>query len=276
MQLNTVTKRLKKSNRMLKKGVFEVSEKQYHIQCAKGDIGEYVILPGDPGRVDKIAAYLDDPRKVAQNREYTTYTGTLLGRKVSVTSTGIGGPSAVIALEELVKIGAKTFIRVGTAGGINMKVKSGDLVIASAAIRQEGTGLHYAPVEYPAAADFTVTRALVDAAAALEFSSHCGVVHCKDSFYGQHDPGRMPVSNELLAKWEAWKRLGVLASEMEAAALYVAANALGVRAGTVLNIVWNQERKAAGYVEPDNHDTSRGIICAVEAIKLLIQSESST
>jgi len=252
-----------------------MSEKQYHIQCSEGDVGEYVILPGDPGRVESIAAHIDGAVKVSQNREYTTYTGTLLGKKVSVTSTGIGGPSAVIALEELAKIGAHTFIRVGTTGGINMKVKSGDLVIASAAIRQEGTGLHYAPIEYPAAANFEVTRALVDAAAMLGFTSHCGVVQCKDSFYGQHDPDRMPVSYELKAKWEAWKRLGVLASEMEGAALYVAADALGVRAGTVLNVIWNQERKAAGYTEPDNHDTSRGIICAVEAIKLLIQSGGS-
>jgi len=252
-----------------------MSEKQYHIQCAQGDVGEYVILPGDPGRVESIAAHLDGAVMVSQNREYTTYTGTLLGKKVSVTSTGIGGPSAVIALEELVKTGAHTFIRVGTSGGINMKVKSGDLVVASAAVRQEGTGLHYAPAEYPAAANFEVTRALVDAAAKLGLTCHCGVVHCKDSFYGQHDPGRMPVSNELIAKWEAWKRLGVLVSEMESAALFVAADALGVRAGAVLNVVWNQERKAAGFQEPDNHDTSRGIICAIEAIKLLIQSEGS-
>jgi uridine phosphorylase len=224
-----------------------MSEKQYHIKCSAGDVGEYCILPGDPGRVESIAAYLDNPVKIAQNREFTTYTGSLLGQKVSVTSTGIGGPSAAIALEELAAIGAHTFIRVGTTGGINMKVKSGNIVIASAAVRQEGTGLHYAPIEYPAAADFEVTRALVDAASKLGLTSHCGVVQCKDSFYGQHSPERMPVSYELLAKWEAWKRLGVLASEMEAAALYVAADSLGVRAGTVLNVVWNQERKAAGF-----------------------------
>lgn len=249
-----------------------MSELQYHIQCAPGDVGEYCILPGDPGRVASIAACLEHAEKVAQNREFTTYTGYLSGKKISVCSTGIGGPSAVIALEELVAIGAHTFLRVGTTGGINLKVKSGDLVVASAAIRQEGTGLHYAPPEYPAAADFDVTRALVDAAAGLGYPCHCGVVQCKDSFYGQHSPHKSPVSYELLAKWESWKRLGVLASEMEAAALYVAAHALGVRAGTVLNVVWNQERKAAGYSEPDSHDTSRGILCAVEAIKLLIGS----
>jgi uridine phosphorylase len=246
----------------------------YHIRCKEGDVGRYVLMPGDPFRTDLIASYFDNPVLVAHNREHKTWTGYLNGEKVSVTSTGIGGPSAAIALEELAAIGAHTFIRVGTTGGINMKVKSGDIVIASAAVRQEGTGLHYAPIEYPAAADFEVTRALVDAAAKLGLTSHCGVVQCKDSFYGQHSPERMPVSYELLAKWEAWKKLGVLASEMEAAALYVAADSLGVRAGTVLNVVWNQERKAAGLSEPDNHDTSRGIICAVEAIKILISQNN--
>lgn len=250
-----------------------MSEKQYHIQCGIGDVGGYCLLPGDPGRVEAIASLLDNPVKIATNREYTTYTGTLSGERVSVTSTGIGGPSAAIAIEELAAIGVHTFIRVGTTGGINMNVKSGDLVIASAAIRQEGTGLHYAPIEYPAAADFTVTRALVDAAEEMGQTWHCGVVHCKDSFYGQHSPDRMPVSYELLEKWEAWKRLGVLASEMEAAALYVVANSLGVRAGTVLNVIWNQERKLAGYQEPDHHDNSAAIKCAVEAIKLLINQD---
>jgi uridine phosphorylase len=247
-----------------------MSDKQYHIRCAPGDVGGYCILPGDPGRVEAIAARLDNAVKVGQNREYTTYTGTLLGQKVSVTSTGIGGPSAAIAIEELTAIGAHTFIRVGTAGGINIKVKSGDIVVATSAVRQEGTALHYAPPEYPAAANFDVTRALADAASKLGYTSHCGVVQCKDSFYGQHAPERMPVSYELLSKWEAWKRLGVLASEMESATLFIAADALGVRAGSVLNIVWNQERIAAGLTESENHDTSKGIICAVEAIKILI------
>lgn len=250
-----------------------MDNKQYHIQCAPGDVGEYCLLPGDPGRVKSIAALLDNAEKVADNREYTTYTGTLLSKRISVTSTGIGGPSAAIAMEELAAVGARTFIRVGTTGGINMKVKSGDIVIASAAIRQEGTGLQYAPIEYPAVADFTVTQALVNAAAGLGCTWHCGVVQCKDSFYGQHSPQRMPVSYELLQKWEAWKRLGVLASEMEGATLFVVANALGVRAGSVLSVVWNQERKAAGYEEPDNHDSSSSIKCAVEAIKILISQD---
>ena len=147
-------------------------------------------------------------------------------------STGIGGPSAVIALEELTQLGVTTFLRVGTCGGIRTDVQSGDVVIATGAIRMEGTSREYAPIEYPAVSDFQVTTALVQAAQKLGKPFHTGVVQCKDSFYGQHNPKRMPVSYELLAKWEAWKRLGVLASEMESAALFVAANALGVRCGS--------------------------------------------
>lgn len=248
-----------------------MSNKQYHIGCSEGDVGKYCILPGDPGRVEAIADLLDRPVKIAVNREYTTYTGTLLGEKVSVTSTGIGGPSTAIAVEELAAIGGGTFIRVGTAGGINMGVKSGDIVVASSGVRQEGTALQYAPIEYPAAADFAVTRALVDSGNSLGLKTHCGVVQCKDSFYGQHSPERMPVSAELLYKWEAWKRLGVLASEMESATLFCVAAALGLRAGAVFSIIWNQERKSAGFSEPDCHDTSSAISCAVAAVKRLIE-----
>lgn len=243
---------------------------QYHIQCGEGDVGKYVILPGDPGRCEKIAKYFDNPKKVAQNREYVTYTGTLLGEKVSVTSTGIGGPSAAIAMEELVALGAHTFVRIGTCGGINMKVKSADCVIATSAIRQEGTSHEYAPAEYPATADYEVVSALVEGAKKLGYNWHAGVVQCKDSFYGQHSPARMPVSYDLLNKWEAWKRLGVLASEMESAALFTVAAALDVRCGSVFSVVWNQERKAVGYNEPDNHDTEMAIQVAVEALKNLI------
>lgn len=247
--------------------------KQYHIQCEVGDVGRYVILPGDPGRCEKIAQYFENPRLVAKNREYTTYTGTLLGEKVSVTSTGIGGPSAAIALEELSAIGGDTFVRIGTCGGIDQKVKSGDCVIAMSAVRQEGTSREYAPIEYPATADYQVLHGLIESAKLLGVSWHAGVVQCKDSFYGQHDPGRMPVANTLLDQWEAWKRLHVLASEMESAALFTVAASLGVRCGSVFHVIWNQERKAAGFDEPDSHDTDQAIQVAVEAVKALIRED---
>ena len=248
-------------------------ELQFHIQCKAGDVGRYCILPGDPGRCEVIASYFDDPVKVQSNREYTTYTGTLLGEKVSVCSTGIGGPSAVIAMEELTKIGADTFVRVGTCGGIKLDVKAGDVVVATGAVRMEGASREYAPIEFPAVADYRVLRSLVESAGELGYTWHAGPVQCKDSFYGQHDPGRMPVSYELLNKWEAWKRLGVLASEMESAALFTCAAALGVRCGTVLHVIWNQERDAAGLPQDESHDVSSAVRVGVEAIKRLIQAD---
>ncbi len=251
----------------------EAREVQYHIGCAPGDVGRYCILPGDPGRSAIIAQYFDQPEQVAYNREYNTYTGTLLGEKVTVCSTGIGGPSAAIALEELVALGADTFVRTGTCGGIALQVQSNDLVIASGAVRHEGTSREYAPIEFPAVPDFSVLSALVQAAEQMDAPYHVGVVQCKDSFYGQHDPARMPVSYELLQKWEAWKRLGVLASEMESAALFTAAAALGVRCGSAFHVVWNQEREKAGLDQAESADVERSVRLSVEALKLLIQAD---
>ena len=248
-------------------------ERLYHIHCAKGEVGRYVILPGDPGRCPSIAALFDDAHLVARNREYTTYTGTLLGEKVSVCSTGIGGPSASIAMEELHQLGADTFIRTGTCGGIDLNVKSGDIVVATGAIRYEHTSLEYAPIEFPAVPDYEVLTALVEAAKALGKPWHAGVVQCKDSFYGQHDPARMPVSYELEAKWEAWKRLGVLASEMESAALFTAAAALDVRCGSAFHVIWNQEREKAGLPQEESEDVTLSVKLGIEAVKRLILAD---
>ena len=248
-------------------------EKQYHIACVPGDVGRYCILPGDPGRCASIAALFDDAKLVSQNREYVIYTGSLLGEKVSVCSTGIGGPSAAIAMEELTAIGADTFIRVGTCGGIDVNVQSGDIVVATGAIRFEHTSMEYAPIEFPAVSDFGIAAALTDAARAMGKTCHTGVVQCKDSFYGQHSPSRMPVSYELLNKWEAWKRLGVKASEMESAALFVVAAALGVRCGSCFHVVWNQEREAAGLDQKMSEDTSSAVRVGVEGLKLLIERD---
>ena len=248
-------------------------ERLYHIHCAQGEVGRYVIMPGDPGRCPSIAALFDDAHLVAQNREYTTYTGTLLGEKVSVCSTGIGGPSASIAMEELHNIGADTFIRTGTCGGINLDVKSGDIVVATGAIRFEHTSMEYAPIEYPAVANLDITIALRQASLAMGKRTHTGVVQCKDAFYGQHSPAKMPVSYELLQKWEAWKRLGVLASEMESAALFVVADALHCRCGSCFHVIWNQEREAAGLDQDMDEDTSSSVRVAVEALKLIIAQD---
>ena len=244
---------------------------QYHINLRNGDVGEYVILPGDPKRCKKIAEYFDEPKLVADNREYVTYTGFLNGVKVSVTSTGIGGPSAAIALEELVKAGAKYFIRVGTCGGMDIDLKGGDVVIATGAIRMEGTSKEYAPIEFPAVADHDMVNALVNSAKKLGFNYHTGVVECKDSFYGQHEPEKMPVSYELMNKWNAWLRLGCKASEMESAALFIVGSYLRVKVGSVFLVVANQEREKQGLDNPVVHDTDGAIKVAIEAFKSIVK-----
>lgn len=247
--------------------------KQYHIGVGAEEIGPYVILPGDPGRCEQIAGYLEDGVRVGQNREFTTYTGKLKGVKVSVTSTGIGGPSAAIAMEELVMAGAHTFIRVGTCGGMQEEILGGDLIVATGAVRMEGCSREYAPIEYPAVADFTLLCALRSAAEKMGVRYHTGVVECKDSFYGQHSPQKSPVSYELLDKWEAWKRLGCLASEMESAALYTVAQALGVRVASVLLVMANQEREKAGLSNPVVYDTDLAARCATEALQTVIAED---
>lgn len=252
--------------------------KQYHINVSKDDVGKYVILCGDPGRVPEIAKHFDDAKQMSFNREYNVYTGYLDGKKVSAVSTGIGGPSSAIAVEELIKCGAHTFIRVGTSGGIKLDVAGGDLVIASSAIRSEGTSKEYLPDEYPAVADFDVTLALKNAAEKLctdeEYNRyHVGVVHSKDSFYGETNPEDMPVDYMLLNKWNAYVKAGCLTSEMECAAIYSVALARGVRAGAVLTVLWNVERSKQNL--PDNivKSSEKAILCAIDAIRNLIKND---
>lgn len=248
---------------------------QFHLKIKKGDIGRYCILPGDPGRCKAIASHLDNHKFITSNREYELWNGYICDEKITVCSTGIGGPSAAIAMEELIACGADTFIRVGTCGGISLKVKADDCIIASGAVRQEGTSFEYAPSEFPAVPDFYVTNALLSAAKEAEYTAHVGIVQCKDSFYGQHSPHSMPVSYSLLQKWESWKKLGVLASEMESAALFTVASARGVRCGTILHVIWNQERMIAGYNESESHNVEKVINCAINALKKLVQSEKA-
>lgn len=246
---------------------------EYHLHVKKDDIGKYVILPGDPKRCQKIASYFRDAKLVADSREFVTYTGYLEGEKVSVTSTGIGGPSAAIAMEELVNAGAHTFVRVGTCGAMQIEIKSGDLVIATAAVRNEGTSREYAPIEYPAVADFKVTQMLEKVAGKSGHPYHIGVVQCKDSFYGQHSPQTKPTASELEYKWNAWIQMGCLASEMESAALFTVAQYRKVRCGTVLLCMANQEREKAGLLNPVVYNTKPAIETAVETIRQLILSD---
>ena len=251
----------------------EGSGKQYHIGVGKEDVGQYVIMPGDPKRCEKIAKYFDDAKLVGDNREFVTYTGYLDGVKVSVTSTGIGGPSASIALEELVACGAHTFVRIGTCGGMDVDVCGGDVVIAQAAIRFEGTTKEYCPIEYPAVADIDVLLALREASKQIGVKSHVGVVQCKDAFYGQHKPELLPNHEELLRKWDAWLKMGCKASEMESAALFIVGQYLNVRVGSCFLVVANQEREKLGLPNKQAHDTDIAVKVAVQALRNLIKQD---
>lgn len=248
-------------------------EQSYHIGVPAGLGARYALLPGDPGRVEKIARYLDNMKFVSAKREYTTFIGEVAGEKVLVMSTGMGGPSTAIGVEELSRIGVDTFIRVGTCGGMQLEVEGGDLVIPNGSIRMEGTTREYVPIEYPAVPDLDVTNALVRAAKNGGKKYHVGVVQSKDSFYGQHDPERMPVGYELRSKWDAWIKAGCIASEMEGAALFIVSSFLRCRAGAIFLSVWNQEREKAGLSNIAVHDTTDAIVTAVEALRLLISED---
>ncbi len=253
------------------------TEKQYHVELRPGDVGRYVLLPGDPGRCEVIAAYFDDAQLVAHNREYKTYTGTLFGEKVSVTSTGIGCPSTAIAVEELRAVGADTFIRVGTSGAIQPEAKTGDVAVLTGAIRDEGTTLHYLPVEFPAVADTDVVLALREGAKRAGIPFHLGISQSKDSFYGEIEPQRMPVDRRLLQRWKAWEMGGAVCSEMEAAAIFILASIYRLRAGGVMLMgadlddpnLSEEETQAARAL----WDIHRVIRVAVEGLKVLIEQD---
>ena len=251
-----------------------MKEPEYHIRLTEEQGAKYAIIPGDPGRTELIAQYLDEPEEIMFNREFRTFSGCLGGEKVLVTSTGIGAPSAAICIEELAHIGVDTFIRIGTCGGMQPQVKPGDLVIASGAVRMDGTSKEYMPIEFPAVADIDVTVALRQAAANLGLSSHTGVVQAKDSFYGQHDPDSMPAGYELKDKWQAWLKGGCLASEMESGILFIVAAVRRLRAGAVFHCVWNQELAGHGMPEENKVENTDGAIrAAVEALKILIKND---
>ena len=246
---------------------------EFHLKIKPGDVGRYILLPGDPGRCEIIAKRFDEYHLVSYHREFKIYTGMVEGVPVSVCSTGIGGPSAAIAMEELAHCGADTFIRVGSSGGMDPEVLGGDIVIATGAIRMEGTSREYAPMEYPSVADFSVVEALRDAAKARGSRYHLGVVQCKDAFYGQHDPDSMAVGYELKDKWNAWIRCGAKCSEMESAALFIVGAVRRLRVGSVLAVFANQTRREMGLEDPKCYDTAEAMDTAVDAIRLLIDRD---
>lgn len=234
-----------------------------------------LLCPGDPGRCETIASYFDNPKRIASNREYTTYTGTLLGEKVSVCSTGIGCPSTAIAVEELVKTGSDTFIRVGTSGGMQPGTKTGEVAVVTGAIRDEGTSRNYLPLEFPAVADPDVVQALREAAAELDIPHRCGVTHSKDSFFGETEKERMPMRHELTERWNQWIAGGAVCSEMESSTIFVLSSVYRKRAGAVNVMCAKDEHLPKDSEAMQLFKGDRAIRIAVEGIKLLIQRDKA-
>jgi len=201
--------------------------KQPHILCEEKDVAERVLLPGDPARVLRVAEYLDDVREIAFNREFRTITGRYRGVPITITSTGIGGASAVIAIEELIACGAASFIRIGSAGACQSEIKLGDLVISSGSVREDGASRMYAPMEYPAVPDYELMSKLVKSCDSAGYKYHVGITRSHDSFYIDNEA-------ELMQKWNS---LGVLASDMETSALFTLASIRRVKAASILNNV---------------------------------------
>jgi len=252
---------------------------QYHIKCKKGDVGRFVLLPGDPARVKVIASLWDESRKVAENRQYVTYTGKVGGVEVSTTSTGIGGPSIAIAVEELARCGADTFVRVGTCGGYRADQKIGDLVVSIGAVRWEGTSRQYVPPEYPAVSTPEVVMALMEAAERVGVPYHVGVTRSTDAFYAGRAFGgyRQSWMNEAE---KDFARANVIAAEMEASTLFTLAGLFGLRAGCVCSIIdliafaeTNHANPQETSIEELFHPTPevirRSCECAVQAVQIL-------
>jgi len=211
-------------------------EQVKHLPLKFGEVARYVIVPGDPNRVPVIAQSLENVTNQGQNREFNAYKGTHKGIDVSVVSTGIGCPSTAIAVEELSYIGAEVFIRIGTSGSVDKSAKKGDIFIATAAVRDDGTSKQYIPIEFPAIASHNVVSSLIKASENLNIDSKVGICQSKDSFFGETEPDRMPVAPYLDFKWKSWQGGGVGASEMEAATLFTLSQIKKIEAGAILAI----------------------------------------
>jgi uridine phosphorylase len=248
---------------------------EYHIHLSEGDIGRYVFLPGDPGRCENIAQHFDNPRFVASHREHTTWAGELDGVPVAVTSTGMGGPSTAIAVEELIHVGADTFMRVGTSGAMQPETQPGDIAVINAAIRDEGTGLHYLPMEFPAVASLDLVNGLVAASKTMGRRYHVGVSQSKDSFYGQHSPDSMPVGPRLRERWDAWVKGGCLVSEMECATLFLVGATRRVRTGGVMMVMGHHDFQPMTDAEKDASKVENLIPVAVEGMRRVIAADLS-
>lgn len=250
------------------------TKKMMHLGICPGDVGRYVFLPGSPERTEKIAKYFENPKEIAYNREFRTWTGTLDGVPVAVTSTGIGGPSAAIAIEELYQCGADTMMRVGSCASVSPKVCIGDIVIPSGAIRMEGVGCHYLPMEFPAVPDFQMMKVLEEAAQEKGFPYDTGVTITKASFYSQTSPETKPVAEELIYRWNAYVRGGATNTSMECAPLFLIAASLGIRAASVMVSATNcKEYDDQSRTQPLKDLEDRAIQVAIEGMRKLIRKD---
>jgi uridine phosphorylase len=248
-------------------------EKKYHVGLARGDVGEYVLVPGDPFRTPMVAKHLDGAKEVAFSREYRTFTGTVDGVPVSTMSTGMGGPSVAIGVEELAELGVHTFLREGTCGAAQPEIKMGDLVIAIGSVRSEGTPDGYVPKEYPAIASLDVTNALVEAATAAGVPYHVGVIRSVDALYSDLMPERMPRPHHLREELDMWSRAGILSNDMETSTLFVVSRLRKLRAGTINLCVDELGAGEIHHLDPSYMD--RMLKVAVDAIRLLIARDKS-
>jgi uridine phosphorylase len=247
-----------------------VTEKKYHVGLGRGDVGDYVLVPGDPGRTPMIAKYLDDAREVAFSREYRTFTGKLGSTLVSTMSTGMGGPSVAIGVEELSELGVHTLLRVGTCGAAQPEIKIGDLVIGLAAVRSEGTPNGYVPPEYPAVASLHLVNALIDAATAASVPFHVGVIRSVDALYSDLVPDSMPRPH-LRDELEMWSRAGILCNDMESSTLFVVSRLRKLRAGTINLCVDEIGAGEIHHLDPSYMD--RMLKVAIDAMRRLIERD---
>lgn len=247
----------------------------FHLDLARDDLtgATLAILPGDPKRVARIAERLDDAVALASTREFTSMRGMLDETPVVVCSTGIGGPSTSIAVEELAQLGVTTFLRVGTTGAIQPHIDPGEVIVTTAAVRLDGASFHFAPAEFPAAADFACTTALVDAARDASISMHVGITASSDTFYpGQerYDTVSGRVTRRFRDSLDEWQSLGVLNYEMEAATLFTMCSALGLRAGCVAGVLVNRTRAETPAADASKRVEASTIGVVVDAARRLV------
>lgn len=255
--------------------------KAFHIGLSKNDIGSatIAIIPGDPERVPRIAARMDNAEKMACHREFHSYKGHINDRPVIVCSTGIGGPSTTICVEELATLGIRDFIRVGTTGAIQPNVSIGDLIITKASLRLDGASLHFAPLEYPAVADFHLTQHLLEACKRLKYETKVGITASSDTFYpGQerYDTFSGRVVRRFRGSLDEWRQLGILNFEMESSSLFTMCSTMGLRAACIGGVIATRAEDEHPVTQSEIKKTEdRAITASIEALRTILDEQGA-